>query len=225
MKNLLIIAMLLLGVVACSDQKEEVSTPETPGTSYLTGAPVSEPRGYCTKCGWIYTIPSYCDLGRVTIIPFSVEWVCKLSGEWSGDRTYLKAPIKTINAGSALKLDTAYAADYCWNYMFLFNKGDEYMRHMQLIGAAMEYNGGIPLLDIPDHYNFAMATYAVADSMRYGQDNCIPVTSAYKTDALSMIAYWRTKWSNTDFQASLDSITADLNTCTGLTRAQLYAMY
>jgi len=141
------------------------------------------------------------------------------------ERAFLKQPIKTINAGSALKLDTAYASDYCWNYMFLFNKGDEYIRHMQLIGAAMEYNGGIPLADIPDHYNFATATYAVADSLRYGQRNCIPVTNAYKTYALAMISYWRPKWSHPDFQASLDSITADLNTCAGLTRAQLYAMY
>lgn len=225
MKNLFIFAMLLLGVVACSDQKEEVSMPETPGTSYLTGAPASQPRLYCMKCGGLTTFfPSYCELSWVKIIPFSLIWDC-VPDYFISERTYLKAPIKTINAGSALKLDTAYAADYCWNYMFLFNKGDEYMRHMQLIGAAMEYNGGIPLLDIPDHYNFAMATYAVADSMRYGQDNCIPVTASYKTDALAMIAYWRPKWSNTDFQASLDSITADLNTCTGLTRAQLYAKY
>lgn len=218
--------MLLLGVVACSDQKEEVSTPETPGTSYFTGAPASQLRNYCKGCSYV-TFPAFCDLSRVTIIPFSVEFICAFRDEMEAgfSSPFAKYPIDVINAGSALKLDTAYAADYCWNYMFLFNKGEEYMRHMQLIGAAMEYNGGIPLLDISDHYNFAMATYAVADSMRYGQDNCIPVTASYKTDALAMIAYWRTKWSNTDFQASLDSITADLNTCTGLTRAQLYAKY
>lgn len=100
------------------------------------------------------------------------------------------------------------------------------------IGNAMLNKGGLDLLassssiaSKESHYSFLIATTRVADSLKVGQWGCIPISTTYKADALLMIAHYRTLDAAPGYQWMLDKITSDLNSHTGLTRAQIYALY
>lgn len=225
-KNLLSIAMLLLGVVACSDKNDDVHPEKIVSTKYMKPGPPpdSKPRNYCRTCGGTSNVLR-CTVRMTGGMACESPFISPHDEEY--EYPLYKFPFDYINAGNGAlpDLDTNSAGEFMKNYLFAFDKGDQYINHLEWIGLAMHDNGGIPLLDIPAHYNFAMDTYEVADSLRNGQPSCVPVTTAYKSDALAMISYWRVRCSRPEFQAALDSITADLNVVTGLTRAQLYSMY
>lgn len=218
MKNLCIIAMLLLGLAACSDRKEDVQSPETTTFSW----PHKPIKNHCQGCGYMNDWRFMCvNLGNDA----DAEWntYC-MQFSLKHDRD----PIHIINdmhpgGPAAPDLDTNKAGELR-DSLLTHQLGINYATYYGYIGFCMMGNG-IPLLDLPEHYDFALATYAVADSLYYGSPSCVPITSAYRTDALAMIAYWRLKCDDPIFQATLDSITSDLNTYTGLTKTQLAAYY
>lgn len=213
--------MLLLGVVACSDKNDELNSQQTELRSPNDGLPtipggtlgVWPPQNFCAGCAVTSPRWAMCRIDHLW------QKVCTQAIDMTPEEPQPILYLAQYNP------DTAYAKDFRNNYLAAFEKGVKYIEYYEQIGQAMFDYGGIPILDIPAHYSFAMATYAAADSMRYGHPNCIPFTAQYKIDALAMIAYWRARCSQPLFQQSMDSITADLNTHTGLTRAQIYALY
>lgn len=219
MKNLLIIAMLLLGVVACSDRKEEVQSPETATISW----PHKPFQNYCFPCGEYSTDYRYACVNQGEPGESWNVYCMQVAMRKDQDPVHI---VNNLHPGipAAPDLDTNKAATLR-DSMLIHQIGANYRTYYGYIGFCMLESGGIPLLDMPEHYDFAVATYAVADSMYYGSPSCVPISSGYKTDALGMIAYWRAKCDDPVFQASLDSITADLNTFTGLTLSQIYGHF
>lgn len=223
MKNLFIIAMLLLGVSACSDRKEDVNGPETTTFSW----PHKPFTNYCFPCGGYSTDSRYkCIFANIAPGEEGEDWIhhCTL---WNLKRD--RDPVHIINnlhpgGPASPDLDTNKAG-VLHDSLLTHQLGANYSTYYGQIGFCMLQSGGIPLLDMPEHYDFALATYAVADSLYYGSPSCVPINSTYRTDALAMIAYWRLKCDDPIFQATLDSITSDLNTYTGLTKTQLAAYY
>lgn len=228
MKQLTLIAFLLLGVVGCV--KTERETPDIEESHEIKHPPqVWGP--VCLTCGLKN------DWGK---------WYCMTMREHGEEGiTYYQSCLKAANRtdtgfydydiisninnqhpGTYLEpdLDTIFAADFANNWLTEFPMGAQYYGHFEFI-SHVAFEDGIPLADIPAHYAFARATYRVADSLMNGSWNCIPITSAYKADAEDMIDYYRLKLSEPLFQATLDSIQADLDRHEGLTKAQMYDIF
>lgn len=216
MKQLTLIAFLLLGVVGCTKTERESIAKEA---NEVKAPPISW-QHYCMACATpTFEISRCVQLGQpgetwnIECISYGVGHAVRFS------------PADIINDSVSSDLDTSVARNFMNTYLWGFDKGAEYISYYEQIGLAMVENGGIPIMDIPAHYTFALATYAVADSMQTGSSTCVPITTAYKADALDMIDYWRLRCDEPMFQTSLDSIEADLNRHVGKTKAQIYDFY
>lgn len=234
MKQLTLIAFLLLGVVGCT-KKDQQPEDFIRVESEIKGPPLVWGL-VCLGCNAKYDWGKwYCQTNRDIEDPqpitYTYSQICvKFSA--SGARTdgfYDYDIIRNINnqhPGTYLEpdLDTAFGANFADNWLTEFPKGAQYYGYFEFI-SHVAFIDGIPLADIPAHYAFARDTYIVADSLMNGSWGCVPITSAYKADAEDMIDYYRLKLSEPLFQATLDSIQADLDRHEGLTKAQMYDIF
>lgn len=224
MKNVIIIAFLLLGVAGCqtNDPMVETHRANTPGKFKIP------PDVYCKECGTQFNgTPSGCineanpgDYPLWTCIEMvNVPWLFFVHD--SGN------VLKKINhalSGPGSRLDSTKARFFFDEWLSQFPKGTDYVSHFYEISKCAHVDG-IPLLDLPDHYDFGEWTIRVADSLQNGQWDCVPITPAYKSAALDMIEYYRGKCEDGHFQAALDSIESDLDLHAERTRAQIYDIY
>lgn len=233
MKNVILIAFLLLGVVGC------IKTENTPGlrTEQIKAPPMNW-KLWCAECGHKNSVSPYmCTVEKIYGTPDEDDPI-PMTGERYGlfcrPKVYIQAlydtslinQINEDHEGTTLDPDLAFTLPQTFSddWLWGFSEGTEYVNYYRFI-SYVAFSDGIPLADIPAHYAFARATYIVADSLQNGSMSCVPITSGYKADAEDMIDYYRLKTDWPQFETALDSIQADLNRHVGKTKQQIYDFY
>lgn len=236
MKKLLIIAgILTIAIVACVKTQDVVtSNPQIPlsgdpsaitipgGNSACPGCPWHTEKNHCYGCGTEYNWKYHCvDVGN------EGGWLeCMQFALFCKERDSLGLNMLTMLNTQGAGISTTFAANTVRDsFLDRFDKGREYLDYYYYISKVAYDNGGISLVELPAHISFANSTISAANTLINGAPTDIPFTLGYKTDAMAMIASYRSKCSYTRFQNILDSITSDLNIHTGLTKAQIYALY
>ncbi len=223
MKKIYIIAIILMIISSCSKQTTNNSGPVgtyDPMSTASTYPTIPIGANWCKNCDATTHSEYAClDLGDGDY--YCSQIVMTIGGFESEGRNILKTINSYVNPANYISL----VKPKIFRDSFLMNsiKGHDYLNYYYYI-SKFALDSGIDITDIPAHLSFANSTINAADSLMNGQPNCIPFTTTYKTDALSMILSYRTKYNNVKLHNYLDSITYDLNLHTGLTKSQIFSL-
>ncbi len=225
LKITFIICFLLFGCKRDEAKSSHTSQANHPVT-YGDGAGIP-PVGGGGGGGGGGTDPNYCEgCGSST-----VETDC-CSAEVGGGETCADCVCGSImindmatyyHAGDQIDLTVAYMMRD--SFLINFLKGQQYISYYGYISQVMINNSSINAGNVVAHLSFLSDISAASHTLMYGAPTAVPFSSGLLSDALAMTAYYRLVDTSVFFDGILDTIDADMIAVTGLTNAQIYALY
>jgi hypothetical protein len=194
------------------------------GTSLLNANAVYKkngPNDECTKYG--------CSAGA-NICTYIDNSTNGPNGGPSGPSSYvcIKNVCKVTNINDSIqgvspRLDEQAAYSFRDNFLLNYEIGQKYYSYYYYICYVASQFLRPKNVSLLDEYNFALSTYAVANTLQYGSNSEIVITTIYKNEAFEMIDSYKTITANTYYSQIMDDIKNDLSVYENKTRAEILA--
>ncbi|TAE10357.1 MAG: hypothetical protein EAZ47_09125 [Bacteroidetes bacterium] len=131
--------------------------------------------------------------------------------------------IEVLNQTSASVKDQREAFAYGFRDNFMTGKaiGNKYMEYYARLGDLNRSYKIINLYNASYFLDFLLQTHQVASTLSSGNDTDIVISNLYFTNAMEVIALYKSKTQNSDYHAILNDIESDLNFFKGKSRAEV----
>lgn len=223
MKKLLLLfgslAIILAGMFSCRKNETRVQANSNKEKTNLDAILIPDINqggsNYCNPCG-----TSNSHLYACIYDPQLERTICDLVEKPICGMKALESFAENNNLTYNLDSNAAYEARD--SFLAFSPIGQKYITYYQAISAVFyENTAALNLSNYYQHYQFAANVQSAADIIMYGDSNDIPITTALKSDGITLINYYKTVDSSAYFNSVLDSLENDLNLYVGKTRSQM----
>ncbi|MDB4347331.1 hypothetical protein OAB01_01600 [Bacteroidia bacterium] len=175
-------------------------------------------KNYCSDCG-SSTDPKWACVSE-RFADGSAQSICGKVEKGACGVMHLNKKLDDLAFPNA-PLDTNIIHGYRDTVLINSPKGQTYITFFYDISFVIIDYGTITTLNFLQHYNFAQKVADAAETLQNGQNTDIVIDAQFKTDAMSLINYYRTVELDHVFQDKLDLIEADLTIFENKTRSEV----
>jgi hypothetical protein len=122
------------------------------------------------------------------------------------------------------ELPDAFAYKFRDSFLVNYPLGRAYFNYYYKLSYVTRAYKPFTISNMLQNFNFAKGVYAVANKLQYGQSGDIIVSPVFRTDANTMIDYYKTLSNHLEYNQILNTIKNDLTRFENKTRAEVLAL-